>query len=164
MIFFLFAFFIVFYNIIKINILNVEFPNSDRLIKENINFIDNDIKEMLVIIDKHVKQRDVAVDIGCHYGFFTKFLSQQFETVHAFDFNNDIFECFKENMKKFKCKNVIGYHQSRAEYFILLGQDDRALNQLEFALQLTQNNFQVSESLMNKIVEIKKNLNNSRGL
>ena len=54
--------------------------------------------------------------------------------------------------------------QSRAEYFILLGQDDRALNQLEFALQLTQNNFQVSESLMNKIVEIKKNLNNSRGL
>ena len=61
-------------------------------------------------------------------------------------------------------QNIIGYHQSRAEYFILLGQDDRALNQLEFALQLTQNNFQVSESLMNKIVEIKKNLNNSRGL
>ena len=70
----------------------IDDPMYDRLIKENINFIDNDIKEMSVIIDKHVKQRDVAVDIGCHYGFFTKFLSQQFETVHAFDFNNDIFE------------------------------------------------------------------------
>ena len=61
-------------------------------------------------------------------------------------------------------QNIIGYHQSRAEYFLLLGQDDKALNQLEFALQLTQNNFQVSESLMNKIVEIKKNLSSARGL
>ena len=31
-------------------------------------------------------------------------------------------------------KNIIGYHQSRAEYFLLLGQNERALNQLEFAL------------------------------
>ena len=45
----------------------IDDPMYDRLIKENINFIDNDIKEMSVIIDKHVKQRDVAVDIGCHY-------------------------------------------------------------------------------------------------
>ena len=42
--------------------------------------------------------------------------------------------------------------------------DEQALNQLEFALQLTQNNYQVSERLMNKIVEIKKDLSNSRGL
>ena len=61
-------------------------------------------------------------------------------------------------------QNIIGYHQSRAEYFLLLGQDEQALNQLEFALQLTQNNFQVSEGIMNKIVEIKKDLSNSRGL
>ena len=61
-------------------------------------------------------------------------------------------------------QNIIGYHQSRAEYFLLLGQDEQALNQLEFALQLTQNNFQVSESIMNKIIEIKKYLNSSRGL
>ena len=70
---------------------------------------------MSVIIDKHVKQRDVAVDIGCHYGFFTKFLSQKFETVHAFDFNNDIFECFKANMEKFNCKNVIAYPHGLGE-------------------------------------------------
>ena len=61
-------------------------------------------------------------------------------------------------------QNIVGYHQSRAEYFLLLGQDEKALNQLEFALQLTQNNFQVSESIMTKIVEIKKELSGSRGL
>ena len=61
-------------------------------------------------------------------------------------------------------KNIIGYHQSRAEYFLLLGQNERALNQLEFALKLTQNNFQVSDRIMTKIVEIKKEINASRGL
>ena len=61
-------------------------------------------------------------------------------------------------------KNIIGYHQSRAEYFLLLGQNERALNQLEFALKLTQNNFQVSERIMTKIVEIKREINESRGL
>ena len=61
-------------------------------------------------------------------------------------------------------KNIIGYHQSRAEYFLLLGQNERALNQLEFALKLTQNNFQVSERIMTKIIEIKEEINESRGL
>ena len=61
-------------------------------------------------------------------------------------------------------KNIIGYHQSRAEYFLLLGQNERALNQLEFALKLTQNNFQVSERIMTKMVEIKKEINEARGL
>ena len=41
-------------------------------------------------------------------------------------------------------KNIIGYHQSRAEYLLLLGRDEEALNQLEFALKLTKNNFQIS--------------------
>ena len=61
-------------------------------------------------------------------------------------------------------QNIVGYHQSRAEYYLLLGQYEMALNQLEFALQLTQNNFQVSDRIMTKIVEIKKYLQNSRGL
>tara|TARA_Y100001970_G_scaffold180056_1_gene219219 strand:- start:2288 stop:3721 length:1434 start_codon:yes stop_codon:yes gene_type:complete len=60
-------------------------------------------------------------------------------------------------------QNIIGYHQSRAEYFLLLGQDEQALNQLEFALQLTQNNFQASERIMSKIIKIKKSLEGSRG-
>ena len=61
-------------------------------------------------------------------------------------------------------QNIIGYHQSRAEYYLLLGQNEMALNQLEFALQLTQNNFQVSDRIMTKIIEIKKYLQDSRGL
>ena len=61
-------------------------------------------------------------------------------------------------------QNILGYHQSRAEYFLLLGQDEQALNQLEFALKMTQNNFQASERIMTKIVDIKKDLGESRGL
>tara|TARA_B100000767_G_scaffold82161_2_gene79123 strand:+ start:31 stop:1461 length:1431 start_codon:yes stop_codon:yes gene_type:complete len=61
-------------------------------------------------------------------------------------------------------KNVIGYHQSKAEYFMLLGQNEEALNQLEFALDLTKNNFQASESILTKIISIKKDLAKSRGL
>ena len=61
-------------------------------------------------------------------------------------------------------KNIVGYHQSRAEYFLLLGQNEEALNQLEFALKLTKNNFQVSESIMTKIIKIKKELESFRGL
>ena len=53
---------------------------------------------------------------------------------------------------------------SLIKYFLLLGQNERALNQLEFALKLTQNNFQVSERIMTKMVEIKKEINESRGL
>jgi len=61
-------------------------------------------------------------------------------------------------------KNIIGYHQSRAEYLLLLGRDEEALNQLEFALKLTKNNFQVSESIMTKIVLIKERINITRNL
>ena len=61
-------------------------------------------------------------------------------------------------------KNIIGYHQSRAEYFLLLGQNERAVNQLEFALKLVQNNFQVADRIMTKIIDIKDKINESRGL
>ena len=61
-------------------------------------------------------------------------------------------------------KNIIGYHQSRAEYFLLLGQNERAVNQLEFALKLVQNNFQVADRIMTKIIDINDKINESRGL
>ena len=60
-------------------------------------------------------------------------------------------------------KNIVGYHQSRAEYYLLLGQNEEALGQLEFALNLTKNNFQVSERIMNQIISIKKEIGKSRG-
>tara|TARA_B100001057_G_scaffold500443_1_gene615537 strand:+ start:10088 stop:11500 length:1413 start_codon:yes stop_codon:yes gene_type:complete len=55
--------------------------------------------------------------------------------------------------------NVAGYHQSRAEYFILLGQNERALNELQFALKLSQDNFQTFEIIMTKINNIREKLN-----
>ena len=61
-------------------------------------------------------------------------------------------------------KNIVSYHQSRAEYFLLLGENEQALNQLEFAINLTKNNFQVSERIMTKIITIKKTIEKSRGL
>jgi predicted Zn-dependent protease len=61
-------------------------------------------------------------------------------------------------------KNIVGYYQSKAEYHVLLGQYEEAISQLEFALQLTKNNFQVSESVMTKIIDIKNKINKSRGL
>ena len=62
-------------------------------------------------------------------------------------------EIQKENL------NVGGYHQSRAEYFILLGQNERALNELQFALKLSQDNFQTYEIIMTKINSIREKLN-----
>ena len=60
-------------------------------------------------------------------------------------------------------KNVVGYHRSRAEYFLLLGQYEDALNQLQFALKLTENNFQISESIMTKINTTRKIIEGTRG-
>ena len=55
--------------------------------------------------------------------------------------------------------NVLGYHQSRAEYFILLGQREKALNELQFALKLSENDFQTFEILMTKINTLRAKLN-----
>ena len=58
-------------------------------------------------------------------------------------------------------KNIIGYHLSKGEYFILLGQYDRALNELKFALSKVENNFQVTETIFSKMDEIKSLEKNS---
>ena len=59
------------------------------------------------------------------------------------------------------CKNIIGYHLSKGEYFILLGQYDRALNELKFALSKVENKFQVTETIFSKMDEIKNLEKNS---
>ena len=85
----------------------VDDPMYHRLLKNNVDYTIQDIDKMSTIIKEYIPEKKVALDIGCHYGFFTKFLSEQFETVHAFDFPNDIYECFEINMTKFKCDNVV---------------------------------------------------------
>jgi len=80
-----------------------------NLMNKNIDITNEDTIKMSNIIKEHISQKRVAVDAGCHYGFFTRFLSENFETVHAFDFDNDIYQCFKTNMQKFGCLNVVAH-------------------------------------------------------
>ena len=50
--------------------------------------------------------------------------------------------------------NIIGLHQSRAEYFILVGNLDAAQRQLSYALQLVGNDFTVSAQINDRIGQI----------
>ncbi len=60
-------------------------------------------------------------------------------------------------------KNRIGYHLSRGEYLMLLGDFENALNQFRFALGLSNNSFQISETIMTKINLAQKKLGTRRG-
>ena len=51
----------------------------------------------------------------------------------------------------------------RDRFYLLLGQYEDALNQLQFALKLTESNFQVSESIMTKINTTRKSIEGQRG-
>ena len=60
-------------------------------------------------------------------------------------------------------KNIVGYHLSRGEYYLLIGDFDNALNQFQFALRLSGNSFQTSETIMTKIKFAQQRLGNKRG-
>lgn len=80
-----------------------------KLIEKNNNIIDADKDRVKEIIENHVTNQTVALDIGCHYGFMTEFLAKHFVAVYAFDFDNDVHACFKQNMKKFNITNVVAH-------------------------------------------------------
>ena len=61
-------------------------------------------------------------------------------------------------------KNIVGYHLSRGEYFTLIGDFDNALNQFQFALSLSGNSFQTSETIMTKIKFAQSRLAKKRGI
>jgi predicted Zn-dependent protease len=60
-------------------------------------------------------------------------------------------------------KNIVGYHLSRGEYYTLIGDFDNALNQFQFALSLSGNSFQTSETIMTKIKLARERLGRGRG-
>jgi len=60
-------------------------------------------------------------------------------------------------------KNIVGYHLSRGEYYTLIGDFDNALNQFQFALSLSGNSFQTSETIMTKIEFARERLSKRRG-
>lgn len=50
--------------------------------------------------------------------------------------------------------NILGLHQSRAEYFMLNGLMDKASQQLKYALNLTKNNFSETEKIKQRLIDI----------
>ena len=60
-------------------------------------------------------------------------------------------------------KNIVGFHLSRGEYYTLIGDFDNALNQFQFALGLSGNSFQTSETIMTKIKLARERLGRGRG-
>jgi|TARA_R110000772_G_scaffold160976_1_gene272169 FkbM family methyltransferase len=81
-------------------------PLYKKLLEQNSNIVEEDYDAIDRLINQFVKNKSVALDIGCHYGFTTKFLCSKFAHVHAFDFDNHVHECAKLNMKKFNVTNA----------------------------------------------------------
>ena len=50
--------------------------------------------------------------------------------------------------------NIPGVHQARAEYFVLNGRLDQAITQLEYALPLTKENYQLNAKIVQRIRDI----------
>ncbi|MEK9649531.1 MAG: M48 family metalloprotease [Gammaproteobacteria bacterium] len=57
-------------------------------------------------------------------------------------------------------KNILGYHMSLGEYYLILGQTDESLNQFRFALKLSDENFQTTEYILEKIKLLQTNIRN----
>ncbi|HJM59764.1 MAG TPA: tetratricopeptide repeat protein, partial [SAR86 cluster bacterium] len=55
-------------------------------------------------------------------------------------------------------RNIIGLHLSRAEYFFLTGSYETSIKHLRMALDLAGNNFQLTETIYNKIERSHKSI------
>lgn len=52
--------------------------------------------------------------------------------------------------------DIIGLHQARAEYFVLMGRPDQAMRQLNYALQMVGNDYTTAARLQQRISEIQQ--------
>ena len=52
--------------------------------------------------------------------------------------------------------NIVGVHEARAEYFVLIGNFGQALKQLRFAKPMVRNNFQMSAKISERMKEISR--------
>ena len=101
----------------------------------------------------------------------SKILSAQKETIKAEEIlrellinkNNDPGLWLQLSEVQRAGKNIIGFHLSRGEYLMLLGDFESALNQFKFALALSNNSFQTSETIMTKIKLAQEKLGRRRG-
>ena len=60
-------------------------------------------------------------------------------------------------------KNIVGYHLSKGEYFLLIGDFQNALNQFQFAFGLSGHSFQTSETILTKIKYAKERIADKKG-
>ncbi|MDP7313433.1 MAG: M48 family metalloprotease [Pseudomonadales bacterium] len=59
-------------------------------------------------------------------------------------------------------RDIVGVHQARAEYFVLVGNFDQAIKQLGFATTLVRDNFQENARIQHRIEEIAELLSETR--
>ena len=60
-------------------------------------------------------------------------------------------------------KNIVGYHLSKGEYYLLIGDFQNALNQFQFAFGLSGHSFQTSETILTKINFAKEKIADKKG-
>ena len=82
-------------------------PLYKKLIIKNINMTTEEEWIYKKISENFLRNRRVALHIGSHYGFKSKILSEMFDIVHTFDFDNKINQFMKMNIMKFGIKNII---------------------------------------------------------
>ena len=61
-------------------------------------------------------------------------------------------------------KNIVGYHLSKGEYYLLIGDFQNALNQFQFAFGLSGHSFQTSETILTKIKYARERIASKKGL
>ena len=137
-----------------------------KVIEAEIFFNDRDLDRALSIVDEILKLAPnnfpASVLKAKVLEFKGEFLfAEQLVRDQLIKRNNDPDLWFLLSEIQRSAKNIIGYHLSKGEYFILLGQYDRALNELKFALSKVENNFQVTETIFSKMDEIKNLEKNS---
>lgn len=65
-------------------------------------------QELLEAI-RYCKSFRTAIDIGAHVGIMSYQLSQQFQQVHAFEVDTEMYDCLNQNLRNRKVDNVQTY-------------------------------------------------------
>jgi len=89
----------------------------------------NEYSKLGEIIETHVKQKDCVLQVGANYGFETKFLAEKFNTVHTFDFDNDVSTCFTANIKKHNIENIVQhlYGLGNTEQLVAISKNENSV-------------------------------------
>lgn len=85
---------------------------------------------------KHVRKRNVAVDVGAHVGFWTFDMAKCFKTVYAFEATQSTYACLLKNVAEFD--NVHAYNLAvgdHAGFCKVFGDDKRPGNTGSFYVQ-----------------------------